>query len=698
MSALQTSATAAAFHEAAQVFRPPPKLTVLEWAERERMLSSESSSMVGHYRSDVAPYQRGMHNAVNIPGVEEVVFFTAAQMGKSLTEENIFGYFCDRDPCSMIWMWPTDLVAKAWSLDTLDPLLQDTTALAEKFSRGSRKAASATLFKKFPGGWLAVIGANAPAGLRRRRARLVIADEIDGYPESAGEEGDPIGLVGSRQETFWDRLLILASTCTLKNESRIEARYLISNQQRYYVPCKDCGEFQLLAWKRLVYPKDAPPTRDNTHYACEFCGSAHDELDKMQLLRRGEWRAARPEITKVQGFWISKMYSPFLSWAQMVERYIKASAQLPDNKQPLKVFVNLDLAETWEERDELVDREGLVKRCEDYHNAAIVQVDDAGTPAGIAAAGPLPDGIVLLTAGCDVQPDRIELELVGWGRGEESWSCDWRVFEGDTARPEVWAQLDRYLELEFPHFRGPRLPIAACFVDSGYHASEVYAYTKQRAAQRVFACKGSSIFGHVPLAKKRRVDRANVWLFVVGVSQIKKTIYERLRLETPGPRFMHFTHAHNTNEYFAQLTCEVLKKEYRHGFPVRFWKKPDGARNEALDLRVYAYAAFLSLSELPAKLLERESQRLHEEARKLAEQRRLKSDPNQLPLLPEVAASIDPAPASPLSPLAVILGVPSGDAKDPGTAPSSEPPKVLETPLVDPPRSEGQRTRIVRRW
>jgi phage terminase large subunit GpA-like protein len=637
-----SSAVLDVFLQASGVLKPPPKLTVSQWAERERVLSTESSAFGGRYRIDLAPYQRGMMDAVNQPGVEEIVYMTSAQVGKSICLENIFGYFVDNDPCPVIYMWPSLEGAKEWVLDTLDPFIRDTEVLAHKFADGARKSANKTLFKKFPGGHLSVIGANSPAGLRRRRARIIFGEEIDGYPASAGEEGDPLSIVQKRQITFWNALRILASTCTIKGESRIEAKYEDSNKQRFWVPCLHCEEFQVLKWKRVVYPKNEEPTEENTFYACEHCGAAIAEFEKREMLARGEWRADRPEITKVLGFWINELYSPFSTWAKMAQQFRNA-LEHRENPELLKAFVTLSLAETWEDKDEQLDKEALRRRVEDYPPPA------------------LPDGVIVLTASCDVQEDRIQIEVVGWGKAFESWSVDWKMIEGDTSKPEVWARLDEYLQTRFLHARGVRLEIAATFIDSGYHANEVYAFTKGKGDRRIYASKGMQNFFHAPLGKWNRNNRARVKMYPVGVSQIKKLIYAWLKIGEHGAGFMHFSREKNDADYFNQLTCEQLKKKYVKGFPVLFWEKPAGARNEALDCRVYAYAALLSLSENPAAMLDRLRKELLERARLLAEERRARTDPNQLSLL-EQAADLPPDPEE--SPARVPEAVPPVEGFD----------------------------------
>jgi phage terminase large subunit GpA-like protein len=625
----------AVFQEAGMVLKPPSKLTVSQWAEKERMLSSESSATTGRYRCSIAPYQRAMMDAVHIPGVEEIDFFTAAQLGKSTCEENIGGFFMHEDPSPILWMWPTLEVAKEWAADTLEPAIRDTPALAEIVTAGARKTGNKTTFKSFPGGWIAVIGANSPSGLRRRRARIVICDEVDGYDASAGGEGDPIELVSQRGTGFWNFLRILASTCTVKGESRIEGAYEASNRQKYWVKCKDCGGAQVLKWKQIVCPKDEEPTVANTFYACEHCGSAHDETDKRAMLQSGSWVAERPEIVKRQGFWLSALYSPFEPWYKLVAKFRHATAH-SENPELLKTFVNLSLAETWEEKEVDIDKEGLVRRCEHY------------TPAL------LPDGVILLTAGVDVQPDRLLVQVKGWGRNFESWSIDYAQIEGDTSTlkgrtnaagqylQSPWEKLDEFLQREYAHVRGVRLDIAATLVDSGDQTQEVYLFTKGIDLDRwVFAAKGMSTFDHPAIKPHNRNNKANVRMYPVGVSQIKKLLYQWLKIETPGPGYMHFTHHHCDAAYFDELTCERLKKKYEHGHPKKFWEKPAGARNEVLDCNVYAYAALLILSPEPLKLLERFRAQMMEEARKIKE----RGDPRQMELLANADAVDSAAPS-----------------------------------------------------
>lgn len=614
----------ALFAEAAQVLKPPPKMTVTEWAEANRYVSTETSASSGMYRAALAPYQRGMQDAVTIPGVEEVVLFTSSQIGKSTCLENIMAYFIAEDPCPIIHMWPTLEVAKDWSADTLTPLIRDNPCLDSKITSAGRKTGAGALFKAFPGGSLAIIGANSPVGLRRRRARVVIADEVDGYGRSAGAEGDPITLVAKRSETFWNAVRVLSSTCTIKGESRIEAAYLKSNRQKYQVPCIHCTEanngeldgFQVLKFKRLDIDKVFP--HEGTVYPCEHCGVALTEADKPWMLKHGKWVAERPEVVSVQGFWINSLYSPFVSWAKLAKKFLDAVNDR-ENPNVLKAFVQTDLAETWEEKEEKLDKDHLMERREDYTHLE------------------LPDGILVLTAGVDVQPDRLELVVKGWGKGQESWCVDWTRLEGDTSKKEVWARLDEYLLKTFYHSKGVRMEIASCFIDSGFRAGNIYDFTKTRVDRRIFATKGYSGFNKPLVGKWSKNNQQRVRLYPLGVDVLKELVYSRLKIGEYGAGYMHFSKEKNDLDYFTQLTCEHIERKYKNGFPMRYWKKPEGARNEALDCEVLALAAFLSLAPDINGLLDYLKRDLQKRAALVAEQKK-KGDPNQLGLLESPAS------------------------------------------------------------
>jgi phage terminase large subunit GpA-like protein len=622
----------AAFEQAAEVLKPPPRLTLTEWAERNIVLSSEDSAYGGQpYRTRVAPYQRGMQDALLDRNVRRVVYMTSAQIGKTQIFKNAIAYFMREDPSPMLFMLPTIDLAQKVSEQRIAPMLRDCPALRGLVTEGGRRRGNSTLAKTFPGGALYMIGANSPASISSMPMRIFFSDEVDRNPSSAGEEGDPVNLGEKRQTTFWNALTLLASTPTIKGESRIEGAYDISDRGKYWVPCPHCGESQVLKWKRLVFPKHEDPTIENTVYACEHCGVALTEFDKPEMLERGEWRSDRPEIRDIRGFWINELYSPFTKWYEMA-RTFKEAMRKRENPQLLKTFVNLSLAETWEDESEKIDGDELLQRREEYPPPA------------------LPDGVTVLTCGVDVQEDRLELEVVGHGKGEETWSVDRKRFEGNTSRlkgvpredgspdPSPWEQLETFLrESRYLHERGVRLAIAATLVDSGDQTSIVYQFTKamQKKGVRCFASKGVGGWARTPVSNWNRNNKQRVKLYPLGVDTLKKLVYDRLAIAEVGAGYCHFSTVINDDDYFRQLTAEKIVKVYLRGYPTKQWQlKSKGIRNEALDCRVYATAALYTLHSDTTKLLDQLRKSLLARAKHADAARRAGVLEGQLPLLP----------------------------------------------------------------
>lgn len=631
----------ATFKEAAGVFKPPPKLKVSEWAEQNRILSTESSREAGRYRTAVAPFQKDVQDSVHIPGVERVTLMSAAQIMKSTVLENILGYFCSEDPCPIIQVWPTKDIAKEWSLDTLDPMIRDTKVLSALFDKGEKSKTNKTLLKTFPGGTLSIIGARSASQLRRRRARILIFEEVDDYGKSVGEEGDPRLLLAERQQTFWDSIILEASTTTNEGDSAIAASYDASNQQKYWVPCPHCSEsteagcvsppvkpehqalkldgYQVLHWERkdgvpggIVLDKVYP--HEGTAYECAHCSVLIEEKHKPWMNKHGEWRAKYPERFKHQGFHINKLYSPFpkARWAKMAEQFLHA-VEHRENPELLKVFITLSLAEPWKENEIEIDEDELMRRAESWSS--------------------LPDKVTVLTAGVDVQEDRIEVAVKGWGKGQESWLVDWVRIDGNTALKSTWEKLDRFLtDSRYLHARGVRLPIACAFIDSGFRAGEVFAFTSPRWGRRICACRGQSGFNKSPVDPWNKKNKQKQKVFPVRVDVLKELVYSRMKIES-GPGAMWYNREKVNLDYFKQLKSEKLKKKYEKGFIKRYWWKPDGVRNEGLDIEVYALAAFLSLSKDIPGMLEGLREQLIAEARDLAARKKEKLDPNQLALI-----------------------------------------------------------------
>ncbi len=549
--------------------KPPPKLTVSQWADEYRKLSPESSAEPGSWNTARAEYQRGIMDAISDPSIETVVLMMGAQMGKSECLNNVVGYHIAQDPSPILVVQPTLDMAQTWSKDRLAPMLRDTPALQGlvKDPR-SRDSGNTTLHKSFPGGHVTGCGANSPASLASRPIRIVLCDEVDRFPVSAGTEGDPVTLARKRSATFWNRKIILVSTPTNKGASRIEQAYEESDKRLYYVPCHDCGHEQTLKWSQVKFDADRPETAG---YACESCGSIWDDATRARAVRRGEWRSTE-KFAKTAGFCVSGLYSPWIPLEDAVRDFLAA------RKQPstLRVWVNTYLAETWEEDGEGVDDYSLSERAEDWGDIV---------PA---------DGLIL-TAGVDVQDDRLEAEIVAWGKEEESWSIAYKTIHGDPSGPIVWRELDEFLYGVYEHEFGEEMVVRATCIDSGgHHTQAVYKYVSTREAKRVFAIKGVGGEGRPMVGKPSKNNIGKIKLFPVGVDTVKAELFSRFKITEPGPGYCHFPEGRDA-EYYKQLTAEKIKIKYHKGFARREFVKIR-TRNEALDVRVYAKAALALLN------------------------------------------------------------------------------------------------------
>jgi phage terminase large subunit GpA-like protein len=557
--------------QAGKLWKPPPRLTVSEWADEFRQLSSEASAEPGRWATSRAEYQRGIMDALAEPDIETVVVMSSAQVGKTEILNNIVGYFIDQDPSPVLVLQPTLEMAHAWSKDRLAPMIRDTQRLSEKIELSNRRnSANTLLHKTFPGGHVTMAGANSPVSLASRPIRIVLADEVDRMPVSAGTEGDPINLARKRTTTFFNRKVLLTSTPTLKGASRIEYEYSQTDQRRFYVPCPDCGHSQVLEWSHVKWQDNDPTT---AAYCCDNCGVLWTESQRVVAISRGEWRATA-KFTGKAGFHLSEIYSPWVPLAKMVRGFLDSKS----NPEMLKTWVNTSLGESWEDPGDTVDYHALYVRRERY---------DAQVP----------DGALLLTAGIDVQRDRLEVEVVGWGEGEESWNVDYRIIPGDTTLDEVWNDLENVLAATYEHETGTAMQITSAVIDSGDQTTRVYDYVTQSRHPRLFAGKGVPGAGR-PVAKVSRATsgrkRRQVDLYQIGVDDAKATIFARLQMREPGPGYCHFP-LERDPEYFDQLTAEKLVTRYYKGFPRREWVKTR-PRNEVLDCRVYAFAALKILN------------------------------------------------------------------------------------------------------
>lgn len=552
---------------------PPPELTVSEWADIERVLSPESSSEPGKWSTDRVPYARAIMDAVNDPACHDIVVMSASQIGKTEIINNIIGYFIDYDPAPMMVMQPTLEMAQTWSKDRLAPMLRDTPCLMGKVSdAASRDSSNTILQKKFAGGLLAITGANSPASLASRPIRILLGDEIDRYPVSAGTEGDPVGLAEKRTSSFWNRKRIYVSTPTIKGVSRIEKLFLSGTQEYWNLPCPRCGYYQPLEWEGLIF--------DGVVYRCKACGQTFKE--HRWKSQPGKWIATNPGV-RTRSFSINALPSPIsVPWDELIKEFLQAKH---DGRESLKVFVNTRLGQTWEDPE--------------IEEANELKPEDLEINKSVFGDATLPDGVLLLTCGVDTQDDRLELQVVGWGLGRERWGIEYKVLMGDPAFPNVWNDLFDYLKKRWYYADGSATVIACTCVDSGGHkTTNVYKFCRaaERAQARIYAIKGRGGDGVPLIAKPTRNNRYKCALFTIGVDAFKTDVYAALTVREEGPGFYHFPANGERGfdeDFFNGLVSERRETRYRMGVAYQAWvKKKTARRNEPLDINVYAAAAF----------------------------------------------------------------------------------------------------------
>jgi len=569
-------ATADMFARCLAVLKPPPELTLSEWADRYRMLSAENSAEPGRWHTDKAPYQREIMDAIGNPHIRKVVIMSAAQIGKTAMLMNMLGYYMHYYPAPVLVMQPTLDMAQTFSKDFLAPMLRDTPVLRDLVDTKSRYSGNTILKKNFPGGHVTIIGANSPASLASRPIKVLLADEVDRYPASAGTEGDPLLLGQKRQTTFWDKKTVIVSTPGLKGSSRIATEYEESTREEWNVPCPKCGYYQPLAWRGIVFDKN--DLSKGITFQCEKCGEQSGEYEWKKAAQRGRFVAANP-TAETRGFHLNTLASTFCGWYEVVEKFLVANELLKlGDPEKMKTWVNTELGEPWEEPGSTLEENELLSRREIY---------DAEVPGDV----------LVLTAGVDVQDDRFEVEVVGWGAGKESWGIRYQKIFGDMLKEQVWADLDAFLQTPFRKADGTVLNILATCIDSGGHYStQVYRFTVERYERRVWAIKGKG-GAEVPYIRNPTTNnRVKAPLFIIGVDAGKALLYQRLKHPTKGPNYCHFPlneAAGYDEDYFKGLTAEKMVQRFRKGRAVVVWELKDSAhkRNEPLDLRNYATAA-----------------------------------------------------------------------------------------------------------
>jgi phage terminase large subunit GpA-like protein len=577
--------------------RPVPRITVSEWSNTKRILTSTSSSEVGKWRTNRVPYLRlPMDLLGKTSDVQKVICMKGAQLGWTELGNNWIGYTMDLDPGPILLVMPTDAAVKKNSTTRIAPMIKNTPALNEKVKASGSKEAGNTVFnKEFPGGVLMMVGANSPVGLSSTPVAKVFLDEVDRYPQSAGEEGSPIELAIARTRTFPNKKIFIISTPTIEGESVISAEFDTTDKNYYNVPCKHCGDLFIITFDLLTYNEESPGVVEvgSVKCACPNCGGLHDERDKTTMLAeegfggRAKWISTRKsDDPRTVGFHISSLYSPagWYSWEECIRDYLKIKGDVEKEK----TFANTVLGETHKNKGEVPDYENLYNRREHY-------------PIGC-----VPEGVYFLTMGVDIQRDRIECDVVGWGIGRETWDIQYSVLIGDTAKDDVWNQLKEMVNKHFEHADGSLMPIRFTCVDAGFNTQKVYDFCNDMGHSRVVPIQGQSNLNVIVSSPKvinvskagKKIGSAKVW--GVGVSLLKSELYGFLKLQaiegedgkpdTYPPGYCHFPQY--DRDYFKMLTSEQnqMVKNKKTGKVSYQWVKKQ-ERNEVLDIRCYARAA-----------------------------------------------------------------------------------------------------------
>jgi phage terminase large subunit GpA-like protein len=522
-----------------------------------------------------------MMDVFNEPYTHTAVYMTSGRVGKTSVLMNTMGYCIHLDPCPMLGIQPTDQDARDWSKDDISSTIRDTPVLTELvIDSGLKRSDSTMTHKIFPGGYLNLAGANSPRGFRRVTMRVILADEVDGYPASAGDEGDPLELAKNRTMTVWNRRILITSTPTVTGVSRIEEEWELSDKRHCFVPCPKCGHFQVLIfWGRskfanltngkgyLKFDNDNGHVK-NVRYVCENCEAELTEADKIAMVRKCEWRALEPDRKGVAGFHINTLYSTFVTWEDVAQNFLNAQG----SQEKLRAFVNVWLGETWDDGESYsVSVEALFNRREQYTK--------------------VPNKVLVLTLACDVQHNRLEIVVKGWGLNEESWLIDYEVIMGQPEVKTTWALFDDYLKKEWEREDGTKMRPLTSFVDSGYLSHVVYAFCRARQHRRVYAIKGRTPCNSLFIKPARR-GKSSERVVTIGTDHAKEAIFPRLRVaDEKHEGYMHYNQKASA-EYFDGLTSEkpviVIAK---NGSRRRIWRRLKNRANEPWDLEVYNYAA-----------------------------------------------------------------------------------------------------------
>lgn len=591
-------------------------MTVVDWAEAHRVLSKESSNG-GRFIISRVEVARGPMLWVTEPGVQTITLQACTQLLKTTFMENVAGYFIHLDPCPILVVQPKDEAAETFSKDRLAPMIRDTPVLKDLFRGQARDAGNTLTHKQFPGGHITMVGANSPTNLAMRPIRVVLSDEIDKYPLSAGNEGPPVDLAEERQAEFSaNKLAVRACSPTIEGRSAIAASYQESDQRKPYVACPHCDHWQSLEWEQVRFEKDERGRikPETAAIVCIGCGVCWTEAERLRSLDRVIWRQTRefdccgrhqkpekwtcePAAPGVEyavcndcgkrtvphdhaGGLASKLYAPRQSIKDLVKKFRRAQER---GIEALKTFTNTQLARTWREAGEAPEWDRVYER------------------RGGHLSGNVPAWVLVLFAGCDIQKDRIEVGIWGFGRNRQRALIEHRVLPGDTSRPEVWASLAELLDNTWPHESGTEISVRDWGIDSGAYAAEVSAFVRSQAGRgNVHAVDGQNNFfmayvgvGGLDVRVNGKKLRRGLKTVKIGVSFCKQELNGQLGLQRPEqgaafpPGFVHLPDD-VTEDQVKQLTSEELVTRTTRNGTRRGWELIAGRRNEVLDCANYA--------------------------------------------------------------------------------------------------------------
>lgn len=571
--------------------KPPEDLTVSQWADKNRRLTSESSAEVGKWRTSRTPYMFDILDSFTDPLIEHIVVVAASQVGKSETINNMVGYCIDQDPGPILLIQPTIDDVKRYSEMRIAPMIRETRCLKRKVADPkSRDAANTKRQKSFPGGVLVMTGSNVAHDLSSMPIRYVFGDERDRWATSAGSEGDPWELAVARTRTFYNKKMVEVSTPTVKGASAIENSYNLGTMERWKTQCPHCGEYVELTFDNIRFEYDAAENGDKKifhiseiFYVCPECGGISDEHTMKS--QPAKWVATVPEARKhhkTRSFWLTAWVSPWATWESIILQFLQAGT----DSAKLQVVYNTQFGELWEERGDMASEDDVMARREVYE-------------------AEVPDGVLLLTCGVDTQDDRLEYEVVGHRRYGETWGIKKGVILGRPDTEEVWERLDEVLSHKYKFKSGVSLQISLTFIDEGGHfTQEVRQHCLARQHDHVFAIKGANrpdIPYTAPPKKQKIVVNGKVigqvWVYEIGVNAGKQKIVDNLRVQSPGANYCHFPLRDDYGkQFFKQLMSEHLAYVPKLKHPWQWQKIPGHERNEAFDIRNYNLAACEILS------------------------------------------------------------------------------------------------------